>query len=203
MKPPVSLALGERFCQRFGKLVSSYRRLIASQRSAKPSVPDLLPHVFCRRREPTGIVPRLFLEVLGGMLGIVDGVRVMLRQPFTDFHNVSKVVKERCVNSYSRNTILPNVFLRFRSVRAHINDLRKTAIDEKREIYFSSAEREKMNGGQTMTKSAAILTIKSPSLMTLRGRRSIGKWLQRQALMLVRDGKNYTDRQFTARYLYK
>lgn len=52
-------------------------------------------------------------------------------------------------------------------------------------------------------KSAAILTIKEPGLMSARGRRTIAEWLRRQAKMLVKDGDRYTEGRFTARYLYK
>ena len=51
-------------------------------------------------------------------------------------------------------------------------------------------------------KSAAILTIYRAPAMTPQGRRRIAKWLNRQASMLVKDGKHYSESRFTARYLY-
>lgn len=50
-------------------------------------------------------------------------------------------------------------------------------------------------------ESAAILTIKAASKMTPEGRKEIAAWLRHQAAMLVKDGKNYSDTKFTARYL--
>ena len=52
------------------------------------------------------------------------------------------------------------------------------------------------------TKSAAVLTLKQPGLMTCRGRSDIVKWLRRQADYLSRHGDQYTDGRFVARYLY-
>lgn len=52
------------------------------------------------------------------------------------------------------------------------------------------------------TKSAAVLTIKSPGSMSRKGRRDIADWLKRQADMLLTDGDKYTDGGFIARYLY-
>lgn len=51
-------------------------------------------------------------------------------------------------------------------------------------------------------KSAAVLTVNHPDVMTPQGRREIAAWLRRQAYMLVRDGDQYASR-FTARYLYR
>lgn len=51
-------------------------------------------------------------------------------------------------------------------------------------------------------KSAAILTIKSPGTMSKKGRKAIAAWMQRQATDFVQLGDKYTDRKFTARYLY-
>lgn len=53
------------------------------------------------------------------------------------------------------------------------------------------------------TKSAAIVTIHAAPKMTPKGRRQIAAWLRRQADMLVKEGKNYTETRFTARYLYR
>ena len=52
------------------------------------------------------------------------------------------------------------------------------------------------------TKSAAILTIKSPGKMSKKGRGDIIKWLRRQADHLQKEGDNYTEGRFTARYIY-
>jgi len=51
-------------------------------------------------------------------------------------------------------------------------------------------------------KSAAILTIKKASDMSLRGKKDIAEWLRNQAKNLLKHGKLYSDK-FTARYLYK
>lgn len=51
-------------------------------------------------------------------------------------------------------------------------------------------------------KSAAILTIKEPGKMHAKGRRTLADWLRAQATMLIKEGKNYTEGRFTARYLY-
>ena len=54
-----------------------------------------------------------------------------------------------------------------------------------------------------MDKAAAILTILAAPDMTARGRRQIAAWLKRQADFLVKEGKNYTPKRYTARYLYR
>ena len=51
-------------------------------------------------------------------------------------------------------------------------------------------------------KSAAVITIKSPSRMTKRGRKDIADWLRRHATMLVKDGDKYTNGRFTGRFIY-
>jgi hypothetical protein len=53
----------------------------------------------------------------------------------------------------------------------------------------------------TKEKSAAILTIKAPGSMTLRGRRDIAHWLRRQAAHFQGYGSRYTKGTFTARYI--
>ena len=50
--------------------------------------------------------------------------------------------------------------------------------------------------------SAAILTIKQAPKMTDAGRRMIAEWLRKQAWALVKEGKSYSPKIFTARYLY-
>ncbi len=52
-------------------------------------------------------------------------------------------------------------------------------------------------------KSAAILTLKRVPDMSDAGRKAIAAWLKRQALMLVKDGKNYSETRFIARYMYR
>ncbi len=52
------------------------------------------------------------------------------------------------------------------------------------------------------SKSAAILTMRSPGKMTKRGRRDIAAWLRRHAAMLLRDGDKYTEGRFIGRYMY-
>lgn len=47
---------------------------------------------------------------------------------------------------------------------------------------------------------AALLTIKRPGLMTPKSRRDIAKWLRRQADMLLKDGKDYSETRYRARY---
>lgn len=54
-----------------------------------------------------------------------------------------------------------------------------------------------------MDKSAAVLTVYAAPDMTAKGRRQIAAWLKRQADMLVKEGKNYAPKRFTARYLYR
>jgi hypothetical protein len=51
-------------------------------------------------------------------------------------------------------------------------------------------------------KSAAVLTIKDADKMTEEGRRSVAKWLRRQARFLEEHGTDYSTR-FRARYLYQ
>lgn len=51
-------------------------------------------------------------------------------------------------------------------------------------------------------KSAAVLTIKHADQMTPTGRKEVAAWLRAQAIMLVREGKNYSAR-FTGRYLHE
>lgn len=51
-------------------------------------------------------------------------------------------------------------------------------------------------------KSAAILTIKAPGLMTPKGRKQIAAWLVRHADDLLTYGKQYTEGTFRGRYLY-
>jgi hypothetical protein len=52
------------------------------------------------------------------------------------------------------------------------------------------------------TKSAAVLSIFDAPNMTYRGRLEIAAWLHHQAHMLVRDGEEYAEGRFTARYRY-
>jgi hypothetical protein len=52
-------------------------------------------------------------------------------------------------------------------------------------------------------KSAAVLTIHRAPAMTPSGRKAIAVWLRRQAAMLMKHGKNYSETRFTARYLYR
>jgi len=52
-------------------------------------------------------------------------------------------------------------------------------------------------------RSAAILTIKKPGSMTASGRRQLAAWLARQASDLLKHGKDYTDKTFRSRYLYR
>lgn len=56
---------------------------------------------------------------------------------------------------------------------------------------------------QPTEKTAAVLTIHGPGLMNDAGRRDIAAWLEVQALNLRIDGYLYTDKRFTARYLYR
>ena len=53
-------------------------------------------------------------------------------------------------------------------------------------------------------KSAAVITVKKPGAMTLRGRKSIAAWLRQQARYLERKrGMIFTEKgNFTARYIY-
>lgn len=50
-------------------------------------------------------------------------------------------------------------------------------------------------------KSAAVLSLFSVPAMTAKGRANIAAWLRRQATMMLREGKNYTEGRFTARYI--
>lgn len=52
-------------------------------------------------------------------------------------------------------------------------------------------------------KSAAILTLKKPGVMSKRGRKSIADWLRQQASFLLKHGDQYSKTRFTARYLYR
>ena len=52
------------------------------------------------------------------------------------------------------------------------------------------------------TKLAAILTIKAPGKMSLRGRRDIARWLRDNAVQLQGYGHRYTKSTFRARYFY-
>ena len=52
-------------------------------------------------------------------------------------------------------------------------------------------------------KSAAILTIKEAGLMSKRGRKDIATWLRRQAAFFLWYGDKYSEKRFTARYLYR
>lgn len=52
-------------------------------------------------------------------------------------------------------------------------------------------------------KSAAIVTIFSAPAMTDEGRRAVAEWLREQAKGLIKYGKDYTTKRFTARYIYK
>lgn len=51
-------------------------------------------------------------------------------------------------------------------------------------------------------RAAAILTINNPRLLSPRGRRAIAKWLEKQALNLMKYHKTMADARYTARYLY-
>lgn len=52
-------------------------------------------------------------------------------------------------------------------------------------------------------KTAAVLTIHSPGLMTPEGRRDIAQWLRSQADFLDEYGADFTKGRFRARYRYK
>lgn len=54
---------------------------------------------------------------------------------------------------------------------------------------------------KTKHKSAAVLTVFDAAKMTLKGRRDIAKWLQRQANTILTNSKRLSSR-FTARYMY-
>lgn len=56
---------------------------------------------------------------------------------------------------------------------------------------------------KAMKKTAAIITIKSPGKMTPRGRKDIVTWMRKQAAHLHKYGKHYTDKRFTARFIYE
>ena len=70
------------------------------------------------------------------------------------------------------------------------------------DLRTDSIRTERRNTMKAPDKSPAILTIHRAPSMTPAGRRAIAKWLLRQADMLVKEGKNYTEGRFTARYLY-
>lgn len=50
-------------------------------------------------------------------------------------------------------------------------------------------------------QSAAVITIKDASGMTVKGRQSVAKWLRNQASFLVEFGKDYTE-TYCSRFLY-
>ena len=50
-------------------------------------------------------------------------------------------------------------------------------------------------------RSAAIVTLKQPGAMTARGRKQIAAWLRRTADDFEKLGKQYTLKDFRARYL--
>ena len=52
-------------------------------------------------------------------------------------------------------------------------------------------------------QSAAVLSIFGVGAMTDKGRKEVAAWLSRQANFIVKDGRAYTERWFTARYLYR
>lgn len=52
-------------------------------------------------------------------------------------------------------------------------------------------------------KCAARFSVKAAPKMTKKGRAEIACWLERQARMLRKHGKDYTDGWFTARWLYR
>ena len=52
------------------------------------------------------------------------------------------------------------------------------------------------------TKSAAIVTLNQPGLMTKRGRKQIAAWLRKQAECFEKHGDQYSKTRFHARYLY-
>ena len=51
-------------------------------------------------------------------------------------------------------------------------------------------------------ESAAIITIKKPASMSARGRKSIAKWMRKQAEYFEEYGREYSEAKFTARYIY-
>jgi hypothetical protein len=52
-------------------------------------------------------------------------------------------------------------------------------------------------------KSAAVLTIKEPGEMHEQGRKDVAAWMRKQADFFEQYGEQYSNRQFTARYLYQ
>jgi hypothetical protein len=46
----------------------------------------------------------------------------------------------------------------------------------------------------------ALLTIQKPGKMTDRQRKDIAQWLERLSKHLLKEGKNYTEGRFTARF---
>lgn len=54
-----------------------------------------------------------------------------------------------------------------------------------------------------LDKTAATITINRPGEMNSRGRRAVATWIRKTAEDFERYGKDYTDKQFRARYLYQ
>lgn len=67
---------------------------------------------------------------------------------------------------------------------------------KKIEYQFLNAKRRK-------DKTAALITIHQPGLMSPAGRRAVAGWISRIAKDFQKLGDKYTTGRFTARYLYR